>query len=175
MSSAMHAVAWLELDGDDAPSNAWLELGTVLDFQQPPFDVWTETADYDTHTADEGCFHFATGAGGFLQAMVYGYGGVRYRAGGVELSPQLPPGYEKLTLRGLHVNGTLVDVVYDGTDVAVSAQCSAMGPGGGGGGGGGCGSVGLHDDRGRRVAVVRPGGGVATTNSQTLTLRAEGN
>ena len=102
MSSAMQAVAWFELkDQDyDALSRGESELQSVLSFIQPPFDVWTETADYDTHIADMGCFHFMTGAGGFIQAIIYGLGGVRYRSDGIILKPHIPTGFSEMKLRG---------------------------------------------------------------------------
>ena len=39
-----------------------------------------------------GNLNFLTGAGGFLENIVFGYGGVHYSENGLELSPSLPPG-----------------------------------------------------------------------------------
>ena len=38
---------------------------------------------------DMGCYNFITGAGGFLQSVIYGYFGLRIREDGLYLKPQM--------------------------------------------------------------------------------------
>lgn len=52
--------------------------------------------------------NFITGAGGFLQAVVYGYGGFRIKADGLYFNSTLPPRATKLTLR-IHYLGSSID------------------------------------------------------------------
>jgi hypothetical protein len=58
---------------------------------------------------------FLTGAGGFLQQVIFGYTGLRLGEHGLEpaFRPMLPSRVRRLTLRGLHVRGRRVDVVVD--------------------------------------------------------------
>lgn len=51
-----------------------------------------------------GAVNFITGAGGFLQAVVYGYGGFRIKRDGLYFNSTLPPRATKLTL-GIHYLG----------------------------------------------------------------------
>lgn len=51
-----------------------------------------------------GAVNFITGAGGFLQAVVYGYGGFRIKKNGLYFHSTLPPNATKITL-GIHYLG----------------------------------------------------------------------
>lgn len=59
--------------------------------------------------------NFLTGAGGFLQQVIFGYTGLRLTDGGLEpkFQPVLPSQITRLVLRGLHVKGKRYDVVVD--------------------------------------------------------------
>jgi len=62
--------------------------GTQLNMQQP-FHVWTETPNPNQSGSftDMGCYNFITGAGGFIQSIVAGYGGWRIRPYGLHVRP----------------------------------------------------------------------------------------
>ncbi|GMH60130.1 hypothetical protein TrRE_jg12293, partial [Triparma retinervis] len=60
-----------------------------LKFAQPQFGIWTETEDPAVHKSDMGCYNFMTGAGGFIQSIVHGYGGIRIARGRVEVTMKL--------------------------------------------------------------------------------------
>ncbi|MDR3549281.1 MAG: hypothetical protein P4M11_13635 [Candidatus Pacebacteria bacterium] len=75
-----------------------------------PFSVWSESPDY-------GAWHFATGAGGFLQGLIYGYAGMRIHldknnskilARLKPLSPLEP--VERLEVRGINLLGGKVRI-----------------------------------------------------------------
>jgi len=70
---------------------------------QKPFNVWTETKLQDQHKSvvDEGCYNFLTGAGGFIQSLIYGYGGLRIRDDGLHLNATLPEIATYIKFRGL--------------------------------------------------------------------------
>ena len=71
---------------------------------QKPFFVWTESTTPKQHKSlkDHGCYNFLTGTGGFIQSVVYGYGGIRFKKGLLEMQPQLPPNATHFKLRGIN-------------------------------------------------------------------------
>jgi protein-glucosylgalactosylhydroxylysine glucosidase len=80
--------------GDSAYSIAWLALGnlreaaaqwnTSFSHMQPPFWVWRERVS-------GGHSNFLTGAGGFLQNLVFGYAGLQLSTDRLIVVPRLPP------------------------------------------------------------------------------------
>ncbi len=63
--------------------------------QQPPFGALSETAVFN-HS------YFATGAGGMLQTVLFGFGGLRFTDEGIEqVSPILPKEWISLTITGV--------------------------------------------------------------------------
>jgi trehalose/maltose hydrolase-like predicted phosphorylase len=59
---------------------------------KPPFMTWNEKLI-------GGHPHFITGAGGYLQNIVFGYGGIRIYADLLAVNPVLPPDAEYIKLR----------------------------------------------------------------------------
>ena len=51
-----------------------------------PFNIWTETDPRVAAHNSTGNLNFLTGAGGFLENLVFGYGGLHYFAAGLSLS-----------------------------------------------------------------------------------------
>lgn len=86
MTESMHSVAWLELDEAES-ADKWFKQSQAN--MQKPFNVWTESKSPNQHFSftDEGCYNFLTGAGGFIQSIIYGFGGLRIRADGLHLKP----------------------------------------------------------------------------------------
>ena len=75
---------------------------------QGPFIMLSETPT--NHAVN-----FLTGAGGFLQQVIFGYTGLRLGDGGLEpqFAPVLPRHVTRLVLHALHVRGKTYDVVVD--------------------------------------------------------------
>jgi trehalose/maltose hydrolase-like predicted phosphorylase len=75
---------------------------------QGPFLMLSETP---TNKA----VYFHTGAGSFLQQVIFGYTGLRLSDNGLEpaFPPVLPSRIKRLVLRGIHVRGQRYDVVVD--------------------------------------------------------------
>jgi trehalose/maltose hydrolase-like predicted phosphorylase len=73
-----------------------------------PFLMLSETPTNDA-------VNFVTGAGGFLQQVIYGYTGLRLGEGGLEpaFAPLLPSGITRLVLRNLYNRGKRYDIVVD--------------------------------------------------------------
>ena len=59
--------------------------------------------------------YFVTGAGSFLQQVIFGYTGLRLTDGGLEpkFPAVLPSRIKRLILRGIHVRGRRYDVIVD--------------------------------------------------------------
>ncbi len=125
--------------GDSAYACAYLALGIraaadsqlalAFDHIEPHFNVFHETsgAGDSGHTQ-----HFITGSGGYAQAFVFGYSGMRIARLGVlsfsSQAPILPPlGVTAVRLRGLDLLGAALDVWYDAVNV-----CAQLQAGGGG-------------------------------------------
>jgi hypothetical protein len=75
-----------------------------------PFLMLSETPTNDA-------VDFVTGAGGFLQQVIYGYTGLRIRDGGLEptFPAILPSRITRLVLRNVSSRGKRYDVVVDST------------------------------------------------------------
>jgi protein-glucosylgalactosylhydroxylysine glucosidase len=75
-----------------------------------PFLMLSETPKNDA-------VNFVTGAGGFLQQVIYGYTGLRLRDGGLEpaFPAILPSKISRLVLRNVYSRGKRYDVVVDST------------------------------------------------------------
>ena len=56
--------------------------------------VWREGVN------ENGAVNFITGMGGFLQALLFGYGGIRLELHQMRFNPRLPPGINNYTIRG---------------------------------------------------------------------------
>jgi trehalose/maltose hydrolase-like predicted phosphorylase len=75
-----------------------------------PFHMLSETPKNDA-------VNFVTGAGGFLQQVIFGYTGLRIGDGGLEpaFEPVLPSKVTRLVLRNFYCRGRRYDVVVDST------------------------------------------------------------
>jgi hypothetical protein len=73
-----------------------------------PFLMLSETPTNDA-------VNFVTGAGGFLQQVIFGYTGLRLGERGLEpaFPPVLPSGITRLVLRNVQARGRHYDVVVD--------------------------------------------------------------
>jgi len=76
---------------------------------QGPFLMLSETPD------KKDAVNFVTGAGGFLQQVLYGYTGLRWGEKGLEpaFNPVLPTHIKRLKLRNVYSRGRRYDVVVD--------------------------------------------------------------
>jgi trehalose/maltose hydrolase-like predicted phosphorylase len=86
-----------------------------------PFLMLSETPTNDA-------VNFVTGAGGFLQQVIFGYTGLRLGEQGLEpaFPPLLPSRISRLLLRNLHVRGKRYDVLVDSTGRYVRPATEAV-------------------------------------------------
>ena len=78
---------------------------------QGPFLMLSETPE------KKEAVNFVTGAGGFLQQVIFGYTGLRIGDNGLEpaFQPILPSRIKRLVLRNFYSRGKRVDIVVDST------------------------------------------------------------
>lgn len=74
--------------------------------------------------------NFITGAGGFLQSVLYGYSGLRVRADRLDLTPPpLPAGTDSIRLQGVNYQGNRLSVLVEADTLTVgvlSAGATAL-------------------------------------------------
>jgi hypothetical protein len=106
MGSTLLAVGAAEL-GDRALLDSLLP-HSYRGHLRGPFHMLSETPKNDA-------VNFVTGAGGFLQQVIFGYTGLRIGDGGLEpaFEPLLPSGVTRLVLRNIYSRGGRYDVVVD--------------------------------------------------------------
>jgi trehalose/maltose hydrolase-like predicted phosphorylase len=82
-----------------------------------------------SETPTNNAFAFLTGAGGFLQQILFGYTGLRLGEQGLApvFRPVLPSGVRRLTIRNLHLRGSRTDVVVDSAGLHFSGSGTAAG------------------------------------------------
>ncbi|MGH7624801.1 MAG: hypothetical protein ACREOJ_05695, partial [Gemmatimonadaceae bacterium] len=112
-SGAMMGITLLSVDAAELGDRALVDSLLPYSYQahlRGPFLMLSETP---TNNA----VNFLTGAGGFLQQVIFGYTGLRLDESGLEAQfpPVLPSPITRLVLHALHVRGKLVDVVVDST------------------------------------------------------------
>lgn len=93
MTHAIFAVLWARLNN---PKKAWEAFQQAyIPNKLPPFGVLAETAGGTNP-------YFATGAGGYLQSVLFGFGGLDITPSGIkQLKTSLPPGWKSLKLTGI--------------------------------------------------------------------------
>jgi protein-glucosylgalactosylhydroxylysine glucosidase len=106
MGSTLLSVDAAEL-GDRAMVDSLLPL-SYRSHAKGPFLMLSETPSNNA-------VNFVTGAGGFLQQVLFGYSGLRFRERGIEpvFAPMLPSSVTRLELRGIWLRGRRYDLVLD--------------------------------------------------------------
>ncbi|CAF3721880.1 unnamed protein product [Rotaria sordida] len=104
MTWSMHAIGHLELKDFELAEELFRR--SYETYVRPPFNVWTEAR------SGVGAVNFITGAGGFLQAVLFGYGGLRLTLNELEVMPpsRLPNRSTQLAFHGLKYNGATFDL-----------------------------------------------------------------
>ena len=112
-SGAMMGITLLSVNAAELGDRALVDSLLPYSYQghlRGPFLMLSETP---TNNA----VNFLTGAGGFLQQVIFGYTGLRLDTSGLDAQfpPVLPSHITRLVLHALHVRGKLYDVVVDST------------------------------------------------------------
>jgi len=112
-AGAMMGITLLSVDAAELGDRPLVDSLLPLSYQghlRGPFLMLSETPTNDA-------LSFLTGAGGFLQQVIFGYTGLRLGEQGLEpaFPPLLPSRISRLFLRNLHVRGKRYDVLVDST------------------------------------------------------------
>ena len=91
--------------GDTVSAIAWLQSNFTSDLIKPPFNVRTETSNNNTG-------YFVTASGGYIQNLIYGFGGLRIEEKGLieAYAPILPPEWKSMTLKHIVFRGQSYDI-----------------------------------------------------------------
>jgi len=113
MTWGIHSIGWLDLGNfikaDELFNHAYVQ------YAREPFKVWTEVQSGD------GAVNFITGMGGFLQSVLFGYGGLRLDIDELRFNKgRLPPNTTEIIFRNLHYLGTTFDFKINETMVTVT-------------------------------------------------------
>ncbi|KAM5222761.1 protein-glucosylgalactosylhydroxylysine glucosidase isoform 3-T3 [Hipposideros larvatus] len=89
-----------------------------------PLQVWTENAD------GSGAVNFLTGMGGFLQAALFGFTGLRVTGAGVTFDPTCPAGVSGVCVSGISYQGSKLDFSFceDSMTIEVRARAGPWAP-----------------------------------------------
>ncbi|XP_076437374.1 protein-glucosylgalactosylhydroxylysine glucosidase-like [Babylonia areolata] len=109
MTWSMFSVNWLDL-GETHPAAVNFNKSYQW-YTRKPFNVWTEVK------TGMGATNFITGMGGFLQAVLFGYGGFRIELERVTFTPRLPPGTTRFRITGVDYLGATFDLLITGDTV----------------------------------------------------------
>jgi len=103
-------------------AEAAAQLAFANDHQISAFNIWTETDPKVASHNGTGNLNFLTGAGGFMENIVFGYGGLRYDQHGLHLSASLPTeqGVTALVIRGVAFGGGTVRLEVSATQQSLS-------------------------------------------------------
>lgn len=113
----MFAMGYIEM-GESRKEAAARNYNRSFANVHPPFAVWTENPD-------GGSNNFLTGAGGFLQAALFGYTQLRIDDNRMTLKPSLPELTNVVKLRGFSYLGNVIDLKYDTASISFEARSAA--------------------------------------------------
>lgn len=113
MTKAMFAIGWMELGSNRNASRSFRESYQNV---REPFKIWTE------YPSGDGAVNFITGMGGFLQAVIFGFGGLRIHSDAILLNPRLPENVETMRFRGLHYRGNVLDLTIGLNESSIYAK-----------------------------------------------------
>ncbi|XP_033113241.1 protein-glucosylgalactosylhydroxylysine glucosidase-like isoform X2 [Anneissia japonica] len=110
MTWAMFTINWLKLKNFSKAENVFNKTFANL---QGPFMTWTENPD------GSGAVNFQTGMGGFLQTIMFGFGGIRIGEC-LDVDFVLPPKSSTFNITGLNYLGSSLNFVAQETSLSVT-------------------------------------------------------
>ncbi|XP_059096648.1 protein-glucosylgalactosylhydroxylysine glucosidase-like [Tigriopus californicus] len=121
MTWGIFATSWLELGNETKAQNLFTR--SYDPYVREPFKIWTEVQ------SGVGAVNFITGAGGFLQALMFGYGGMRIKPYSFEFSSTfMPQDVETLKFVGLVYLGTTFDLTLENDNVDIQINKAGQVP-----------------------------------------------
>ena len=109
MTWAMHAINYLSENVLDLSKAESFFTKSYAPYIHLPFGVWTEAIN------GQGAYNFLTGAGGFLQSVLYGWAGIRLQLDNIRFTMRCPNNVKKLKLKGVEYGGAKFDISWECT------------------------------------------------------------
>ncbi|KAL5008082.1 hypothetical protein ScPMuIL_013663 [Solemya velum] len=113
MTWSMFAIGWLELGEVQAAEELFQKQFLNI---QSPFNVWSEVAH------GLGAVNFLTGMGGYLQSIVFGYGGFRIHEDRLDFNGKLPPQTTSFTVVNLDYLGGSMDFKFTTEEMTITLK-----------------------------------------------------
>ncbi|ELT98821.1 hypothetical protein CAPTEDRAFT_226938 [Capitella teleta] len=113
MTWGMHTISWLEFNEEEL---AHQNFKKMQDHIYEPFKVWTEVS------LAQGAPNFLTGIGGYLQSLIFGYGGLRLQEESLVVDPTLPRNCTALNLMDIDYLGNHIDIKVSSSLITISVQ-----------------------------------------------------
>jgi len=110
MTHSMFSIGWNEVGNWDSANKAFEKNFENI---QEPFHVWNEVK------GGKGASNFITAAGGYLQAVIFGYGGLRIKEDGLHFDIHRMPKNENFCLNGIKYQGKAYCFCRDQTQCTV--------------------------------------------------------
>ncbi|KAK7482442.1 hypothetical protein BaRGS_00026259, partial [Batillaria attramentaria] len=111
MTWSMFTINWLDLANLEMAAENFNKSYSF--YRRRPFNTWTEAK------TGLGATNFITGMGGFLQAVIFGYAGMRIELEHLSFHPRLPPNTNKMKVTGLDYLGSTFDLLITDDKVLV--------------------------------------------------------
>ena len=112
MTWGMYSIGYLELGKQEKAEDLFKR--SYEPYYHKPFYMWTEAI------LGGGAANFITGMGGFLQALMFGYFGVRTHIDRINFDPTLPANIETMKLTGVNYQDVEFDVVVEEESLTVN-------------------------------------------------------
>jgi len=109
MASAIDGIVDCELG---RPELGWQSMLKLLPHFREPFLLVSESPANETAS-------FMTGLGGLLQLILMGFAGIRIHENGLQVHPQLPRAFDRMTIHGVHYGGIGFDLEIKGGKVNI--------------------------------------------------------
>ncbi len=99
-------------------------LNSYQKFCFPPYYLFSENSN------NGGDVLYLTSGAGFLQTLIYGYGGVRVLPDALQLRPALPPNATRFAMKGIEYMGAVLSLTLEGSGAEMSVAMTASVDGG---------------------------------------------
>lgn len=114
MTWAMHTIGFLDIN-DEVKADEYFNRSYSL-YTREPFNVWSESIP-----GMPAAGNFITGAGGFLQSVINGYGGVRLHFDHLQITKSfVPQGSNNLELKGISYLKNVFSLMVNDTSKTLS-------------------------------------------------------
>ncbi|XP_060072814.1 protein-glucosylgalactosylhydroxylysine glucosidase-like [Ylistrum balloti] len=118
MTWAMFAIGWLEVNNKPKAEEQFnKQMKNIV----PPFNIWSNPVD------SKGGRNYLTGIGGYLQSLIYGYGGFRIFQDRLQFNPNIPQSSTSFNLTGIDYLGGSFDFSFLNNSMLITQTSTSIG------------------------------------------------